>query len=65
MKKLAFVEDRRTLKVRDIEWKETMLLDDSKLFHMRDGDKYFSWSPDSQWLLVEFDRLLNNETYIY
>ena len=60
-KKLAFVEDRRTLKVRDIEsGKETVLLDDSKLFHMRDGDKYFSWSPDSQWLLVEFDRLLNN-----
>ena len=27
---------------------------------MRDGDKYFSWSPDSQWLLVEFDRSLNN-----
>ena len=60
-KKLAFIEDRRTLKVRDLEsGNETVLLDDSKLFHMRDGDKYFSWSPDSQWLLVEFDRSLNN-----
>ena len=56
-KKLAFIEDRRTLKVRElVNGKETVLLDDTRLFHMRDGDKYFSWSPDSQWLLVEFDR---------
>ena len=60
-KKLAYIEDRRTLKVHDLEsGKETVLLDNSELFHMRDGDKYFSWSPDSQWLLVEYDRLLNN-----
>ena len=60
-KKLAFIQDRRTLKVRDLSsGNEVVLLDDSQLFHMSDGDKYFTWSPDSKWLLVEFDRLLNN-----
>ena len=58
---IAFVEDRRTIKVRNIDsGDEVVLLDETQLFHMRDGDKYFSWSPDSKWLLVEFDQLLNN-----
>ncbi|MEL7160345.1 MAG: S41 family peptidase, partial [Bacteroidota bacterium] len=39
---------------------ETVLLDDEELFHMRDGDKYFTWSPDSKWLLVDWSVLLNN-----
>lgn len=58
---IAFVEDRKNIKVLHIEsGNEVVLLDESQLFHMRDGDKYFSWSPDNKWLLVEFDRLLNN-----
>ncbi|PHN06297.1 S41 family peptidase [Flavilitoribacter nigricans] len=60
-KKLAFVEDRRSLKVLDLSSKETVtLLGPEDLFHMRDGDKYFTWSPDSKWLLVEWDQSLNN-----
>ncbi|WP_198664955.1 S41 family peptidase [Lewinella sp. IMCC34191] len=60
-KRLAWIEDRRTLKVRDIATgKDTTLLGADELFHMRDGDKYFTWSPDSEWLLVEHDVLLNN-----
>ncbi len=60
-KKLAFIEGRRTLKVIDLVTnRETVLLSPEDLFHMRDGDKYFTWSPDSKWLLVEWDLLLNN-----
>ncbi len=64
-KKLAYVEDRRTVKVMDLESKRTVtLLTPDELFHMRDGDKYFTWSPDSKWLLADFDKLLNNSDII-
>lgn len=60
-KKLAYIKDRRNLVVRDIEsGNETSLLTEDDLFHMRDGDKYFTWSPDSKWLLVDWSKLLNN-----
>ena len=60
-KQLAWIEGRRRLRVRDLKAKtDTTLLDESELFHMYDGDKYFTWSPDSKWLLVEWDVLLNN-----
>ena len=60
-KKIAFVEGRRTIKVRDItSKKETVLLSPKDLFHMRDGDKNFSWSPDSKWLLVDWAKTLSN-----
>ncbi len=64
-KKMAFIEDRRTLKVMDLESKRTVtLLTPEELYHMRDGDKYFTWSPDSKWLLADFSRLLNNSDVI-
>jgi len=54
-KKLAYVENRRTLKVMDLTTKDTVtLLTPNELFHMRDGDQYFAWSPDSQWLLATY-----------
>ena len=60
-KRLAWIEDRRTLKVRNLKTgADTTLLGPDELFHMRDGDKYFTWSPDGAWLLVEHDVLLNN-----
>ena len=60
-KKLAFIEGRRTLKVMDVATKKTVtLLSPKDLFHMRDGDKYFRWSPDSKWLLVDWNLSLNN-----
>lgn len=60
-KKLAFVEGRKTLKVRDVKsGKETVLLTPKDLFHMRDGDKNFTWSPDSKWLLVDWAKTLSN-----
>jgi tricorn protease len=60
-KKMAFIEGRRTLKVMDLESKETVtLLTPKDLFHMSDGDKYFTWSPDSKWLLVDWGASLSN-----
>ncbi len=59
--KIAFVEGRRTLKVMDLKTKQTVtLLTPDDLFHMRDGDQDFSWSPDSKWLLVEWGKTLSN-----
>ena len=60
-KKIAFVEGRRTLKIKDLKTKkEVTLLTPKDLFHMRDGDKYFTWSPDSKWILVDWSKTLNN-----
>ena len=60
-KRMAWVEDRRSIKVADLDGgNEVTLLDEEDLFHMRDGDKYFTWSPDSKWLLVDWSVLLNN-----
>jgi Tol biopolymer transport system component/C-terminal processing protease CtpA/Prc len=60
-KKIAFIEGRRTLKVIDVASKiETTLLTPDDLFHMSDGDKYFTWSPDSKWLLTDWGKTLSN-----
>ncbi|WP_405605122.1 S41 family peptidase [Polaribacter sp. Asnod1-A03] len=60
-KKIAFIEDRRTLKIIDItSKKEVTLLTSKDLFHMRDGDQYFTWSPDSKWILVDWGKTLSN-----
>lgn len=60
-KKLAFIEDRRTLKVLDLSTNTAItLLGADKMIHTRDGDQNFSWSPDNNWLLFQYDKLLNN-----
>lgn len=60
-KKLAFIAGRRTLRVMDLDSKKTIdLLIPEDLFHMRDGDQYFTWSPDSKWLLVDWGVTLSN-----
>ncbi|MEE9439704.1 MAG: S41 family peptidase [Saprospiraceae bacterium] len=60
-KKIAYIEGRRSLVVMDLATKKkTTLLTPKELFHMSDGDKYYTWSPDSKWLLVEWSKLLNN-----
>jgi tricorn protease len=65
-KKLAYVENRRTLKVMDLATKDTVtLLTPAELFHMRDGDQYFTWSPDSQWLLATYrPTMVNSEVVL-
>ncbi|HLW50212.1 MAG TPA: S41 family peptidase [Sphingobacteriaceae bacterium] len=60
-KKLAFIEDRRTLVVQDLgTGARTVLLTPEHLFHMQDGDQYFSWSPDSKWLLASYRPTMSN-----
>ena len=60
-KKVAYVADRRFIKIRDLDTgNEFDLLTDEDLFHMRDGDQYFTWSPDSKWLLVDWSKTLSN-----
>lgn len=59
--KMAFIEDRRTLKVKDVKsGEEVTLMPPKDLFHMSDGDKNFTWSPDSKWLLMDWGLSLNN-----
>ncbi len=59
--KLAFIENRRNLKIKDLKTgTEVTLLTENDLYHMRDGDKYFKWSPDSKWLLVQWGKTLSN-----
>ncbi|MBQ4914783.1 PD40 domain-containing protein [Maribacter sp. MMG018] len=58
---IAYIEDRRNLKVKNLKTNEVYtLLTQKELFHMRDGDKYFKWSPDSNWLLVDWSVSLSN-----
>ncbi|WPR76992.1 S41 family peptidase [Algoriphagus sp. NG3] len=64
-KKLAYVEDRRTLKVLDLSSKESVnLMTPDQLFHMRDGDQYFTWSPDSKWLLATYRPTMANSEVV-
>lgn len=65
-KKLAYIENRRTLKVMDLASKDTVtLLTPQELFYMRDGDQYFTWSPDSKWLLATYrPTMVNSEVVL-
>ncbi len=59
--KMAFIEDRRTLRVMSLDSnKATTLVPSKEMYTFRAGDKTFSWSPDSQWLVFEHEKLLNN-----
>lgn len=58
---LAYIENRNNLKLYDIVRKESrVLLDNGRLIYMSDGDQYFEWSPDSQWLTVEYSPAMSN-----
>ncbi len=64
-KKLAYIEERRTLKVLDLTSKKTVtLMTPEHLFHMQDGDQYFSWSPDSRWLLATYRPTMANSEVV-
>lgn len=54
-KKVAFLEDRTVLKVIDLDTKQvTTALDGQYNYSYSDGDVPFSWSPDSQHLLITY-----------
>ena len=54
-KKVAFLEDRTTLRVIDLKTKAVNTALDGKFnYSYTDGDIPFEWSPDSQWLLISY-----------
>lgn len=54
-KKVAFYENRASLKIIDLKSKEVVRVTDGKdLFSYQDGDIWFTWSPDSRWILVPY-----------
>ncbi|WP_340113138.1 S41 family peptidase [Maribellus mangrovi] len=54
-KKVAYLENRTTLKVIDLDTKtSTVVLGPEHNYSYSDGDQYFTWSPDSKWLLARF-----------
>jgi Tol biopolymer transport system component len=61
-KKVAFLEDRTTLRVMDLKTKKIItVLSGDKNYSYSDGDQWFKWSPDSKWLLVTY---LDKERYV-
>jgi tricorn protease len=55
-KEIAYIENRSTLKVYNLTTKQSRaLLNDDQLYASGENDKYFEWSPDSKWLLFDYD----------
>ncbi|MCO6477952.1 MAG: PD40 domain-containing protein [Phaeodactylibacter sp.] len=54
-KEVAYLEERTTLKVINLESKAIRtILPGDKNYSYSDGDQYYQWSPDGKWFLVEF-----------
>lgn len=54
-KKVAYLENRTTLRVVDIKsGKIVTVLDGKYNYSYSDGDVSFSWSPDSKWILCDY-----------
>lgn len=64
-KEVAFIENRASLVIYNIASKQTRtLLTPEDLYYMSEGDQYFSWSPDSKWLLVEYSPVMANSEVV-
>ncbi len=64
-KEVAFIENRRSLKIFNIATKQIRtLLSESDLFYMSDGDQYFQWSPDGKWLIAEYSPVMSNNEVV-
>lgn len=54
-KEIAYLEERTTLKVYNLEGKNSRtVLKGTYNYSYSDGDQYYQWSPDSKWFLVDF-----------
>jgi len=52
-KKIAYLEERTTLKIYNCEsGKSRIVLPGKNNYSYSDGDQWFQWSPDSKWLLA-------------
>ncbi len=54
-KEVAYLEERNTLKVLNLESGKTRtVLPGNHNYSYSDGDQHYHWSPDSKWFLVSF-----------
>ncbi|MEX1003389.1 MAG: S41 family peptidase [Crocinitomicaceae bacterium] len=54
-KEVAFLENRTTLRVLNLDSKKIRtVLPAAYNYSYSDGDQYYTWSPDSKWLVVQF-----------
>jgi len=54
-KEVAYLEERTTLKVLNLESKQSrIVLPGEANYSYTDGDQWFDWSPDGKWFLVNF-----------
>jgi len=64
-KEVAYLENRVTLKVINLESKKSRLILPAKYnYSYSDGDQYYQWSPDGKWFLVSYafpDRIFSPE----
>jgi tricorn protease len=61
-KEVAYLEERTTLRVIDLATKAVRtVLPGDRNYSYSDGDQHYEWSPDSNWLLVNF---LNRKQWI-
>ncbi len=55
-KEIAFLENRTTLRVKNLASGATRTVLPGNLnYSYSDGDQYYTWAPDSKWLLIEFN----------
>ncbi|MBE0650874.1 MAG: PD40 domain-containing protein [Bacteroidales bacterium] len=53
-KKIAYLENRNILKVYNTEThKSVTVIPEGVNYSYSDGDQYFTWSPDSKWILAQ------------
>jgi len=56
-KEVAYLENRTTLKVLNLESKQTRLILPGKdNYSYQDGDQWFDWSPDGKWFVVTMNQ---------
>ncbi len=54
-KRVAYLENRTTIKAIDLKSKKTQTLLDGKYnYSYADGDQWYQWSPDGKWILARF-----------
>ena len=54
-KEVAFLENRTTLKVLNLDNKQArLILSGDHNYSYSDGDQWYSWSPDGKWFSVQF-----------
>ena len=54
-KEVAYIQNRETLMVINLETKEVRKILDGKYnYSYSDGDQWYQWSPDGKWFLVQY-----------